>query len=96
LFQEVILPAIELYKKPFICTEMGADYGTEIPPDVQYTGSSGYSTVTLAFVQRLISNFDNHQKRIGYILWPAGDWSKAGLYGAMNVWGNLLTYKTFT
>jgi hypothetical protein len=95
LLKETILPAIELYKKPFICTEMGAHYGTEIPPDVQYTGAAGYSTVTLAFVQRLINNFDNIIPRVGYILWPAGDWSKAGLYGAMNVWGNLLTYKPF-
>lgn len=86
---------IETHNRPFLCTELGADCGVVLPPDVIFSGSAQYTPVTLAFVQRLISHFDAHPNRIGYILWPGGDWSNAELYGAMNIWGNLLTYETF-
>lgn len=94
-YHDVLVPAIEKYGRPFLCTEMGADCGVVLPPDVIFPGSAQYTPVTLAFVQRLISHFDTHPNRIEYILWPGGDWSNAGLYGAMNVWGNLLEYEPF-
>jgi len=100
---QVIVQAIQKYNRPFLTTEMGADYGVIEPPDARYEGASSYSPTSLAFVQRIITNFDSHPGRIGYILWPAGDWAKdwpggenyTGLYGGMNTWGTLLTYETF-
>lgn len=90
-----IQEVIETHNRSFLCTELGADCGVVLPPDVIFPGSAQYTPVTLAFVQRLISRFDAYRNRIGYILWPGGDWSNAELYGAMNIWGNLLTYEAF-
>lgn len=93
------------YNRPYLCTEMGCEYtysGTVEPPDVQYEGCAGYTNVTLAFIKRLVENFEN-DGTIGYILWSAGDWDKnwnegwhyGGLYGGMDVWGHLLAYEAF-
>jgi hypothetical protein len=85
-------------------TPFTANYNTvESVPTAQYGGAAGYSTVSLAYIQRLITNFDNYPGRIGYVLWPAGDWAKSwaqgwhygGLFGGMDVWGQLLEYKSF-
>jgi len=104
-----VVAVIDKYKRPFLCTEMGATpftakYNTvESVPTAQYGGAAGYSTVSFAYIQRLITNFDNYPGRIGYILWTAGDWAKSwpqgwhygGLFGGMDVWGQLLEYKSF-
>lgn len=99
----VITSAMSTFNRPFLCTEMGAHWVAGSPPDVQYDGASGYTTVSLAFVQRLITDFDNYNGRIGYMLWPAGDWAKdwsegwhyCGLYGGMDVWEQLLASELF-
>jgi hypothetical protein len=95
---DVAKQVIAKYNRPFISTEVGAQayYGVTPPPDLQYDGASGYSTVSLAFVQRLMANFNSYG--VGYVLWPAGDWAKdwsggwhyTGLYGGVDVWGQLL------
>jgi aryl-phospho-beta-D-glucosidase BglC (GH1 family) len=86
------------YGRPYLCTEMSADpysssYGYEQVPGAKYGGAAGYSDVSLAFMQRTISNFVS--AGWGYILWVAGDWGKdwslgwhyGGLYGGLDVWG---------
>jgi len=97
---------IAKHNRPFICTEIGATPysagdGYDQVPTAQYGGSAGYSTVSLAFVNKLITDF--HNEGIGYILWPAGDWAKdwsqgwhyTGLYGGMDIWGPLLPQGAF-
>ena len=100
---------IDKHNRPFLCTETSAfcyshNYQYEQVPTAQYGGASGYSTVSLAFLQRLVNNFDSRAEgRISYMLWPAGDWAKhwsqgwhyTGLYGGMDIWGHLLTYEAF-
>jgi hypothetical protein len=96
-YSEVIIPAMAKYGKPFLCTEFGVAYGSMTPPDAINQDKSyayRYSNVTLAYVKRLLGNFDLHEDRIGYMLFFAGDWS-GGLYGAMKVWGDLLVYTKF-
>jgi len=95
VYNDIIVSAITRYNRPFLVTEMGAHYGTTAPPDIQFDGSAGYSTVSLAFAQRMIANFDAHPGRIGYLLWTAGDWTTAGLYGGLGVWGASLHYDAF-
>jgi hypothetical protein len=94
---QVVKDAIAKYHRPFLCTEMGAAsyYGTP-PPDLIVDGSAGYSNTSLAFVRRMIQNFDSYQARIGYMLWTAGDWtSQSELYGAIDIWGNLVYPQAF-
>lgn len=105
----IIVDAINTIKKPFLCTEIGAtpfsgEYDTlEEVPTCRYGGASAYSDVSLAFVQRMITRMDNYSPRIGYILWTAGDWAKnwpegwhyKGLYGGLDLWGQLLEYEGF-
>jgi len=94
-----IKQVIAKHNRPFICTEIGAQpncYAETEVPDRQYDGTSGYSNVSLAFVQQMVENFQ--AERIGYMLWPAADWAKdwsegwhyGGLYGGVDVWGQLL------
>ena len=103
-----IVEIINTHKRPFISTEMGPQpftpgYDENVVPDAQYGGASGYSIVSLAYIQRLIKYFDSYPGRIGYILWTAGDWGKdwedgwhyGGLYGGMDIWGCLLEYAPF-
>lgn len=94
---QVVKDAIAKYYRPYLCTELGAAsyYGTP-PPDLVVDGSAGYSNTSLAFVKRLIQNFDSYPGRIGYMLWMAGDWTpRSQLYGAMDVWGDLLNHQAF-
>jgi hypothetical protein len=94
-WSQLVGKVIAKYNRPFICTEVGAQYGTLSPPDIVVDGGAGYSNTSLAFVKRLLQNFDNYHERIGYMLWTAGDWTHSELYGAMDVWGNLLNHQTF-
>lgn len=96
-----ILAAVSKHKRPFICTEYGAfpfspNYDFNAVPTAQYGGASGYSTVSLAFTQRLTRHFNS--AGIGYLLFPAGGWAKdwppgwhyGGLYGGLDIWGQYL------
>lgn len=104
-YLNTIIDLTNRYNRPYICTEIGAQsyYGSTPPPDLQCDGAAGYSNISLAFVQRLVTNFDNYTGRVGYLLWTAGDWAKdkptewhySGLYGAMDVWGGFLVHKSF-
>jgi len=87
-----VIDVINKYKKPFLSTEMGAQYSTSglIPPDAVDADKPyayQYSNTTLAYIRRLVSNFRNGG--IGYMLWSAGDWT--GLVGgSINTWGKYL------
>jgi PKD repeat protein len=82
-------------------TEGGADALLALnPPNIILTGSAGYSLVTFRFTQTLTNLFDRTSVRIGYLWWPAGDWTNtagAGALGALQCnsspkgWGCLLT-----
>ena len=77
-----ITQLIAKYNRPFLCTEMGAQShtGSAPPPDLQYDKASGYSTVSLAFVQRLVTDFDNCAGgRIGYMLWTGETGQRTGI-----------------
>jgi len=95
-----IMAVIAKHNRPFLCTELGAEYGTQEPPDVQYRGAAGYSTISLAFVKRFAKNLQSVS--FGYMCWTAGDWGKdasggwheGGLYGGMDVWGQYLPTPT--
>lgn len=94
---QLIKDIIAKYGRPFMPTEIGADpyttnYGFNEVPDAQYPGSAGYSTTSLAFTDRLVS--DLKKNNLGYIIWMAGDWSSAGLYGALDVWGQYIPIPT--
>ena len=83
---------------PVLLTEGGADCsgGGPYPPDLFASGSANYSPESLAFIQRLVENLDALSPRVGYLPWPAGDWTGtqgAGVTGALNIWGQLLTTK---
>ncbi len=46
------------------------------PPDTKLSGSAGYTTVTLSFIQTLTNLYDaNTPARINWVWWPAGDWT---------------------
>lgn len=93
-YYNLVIEIMNRYNRPFLCTEMGAWPGGVDPPDVIYNPHS-WSPVSLAFIQRLIDNFDAHTPRIGYILWQAGDWGPAGLYGDWDCWGTQLEHESF-
>lgn len=89
---QLVKDVIGKYNRPFLCTEFGAQSYLEIsPPDLVVDGAAGYSNTSLAFIKRMIQNFESYHGSIGYILWSAGDWtSQSELYGALDVWGDLL------
>jgi len=102
-----IKAVIAKHGRPFICTEISATpyspgHEYEQVPTAQYGGAAGYSTISLAFVKRLITHF--HTEGIDYLLWEASDWGKnwspgwhyGGLYGGMDVWGQYLPLPTPT
>ncbi|HZD13103.1 MAG TPA: cellulase family glycosylhydrolase, partial [Candidatus Binatus sp.] len=83
--------------RPFLGTEFGADTGcgdpampNSCPPDQTVPGSAGYSSETVAYLSRLIT--DLHGAGLGYMIWNAGDWndSPAGNTGAMDTFGSQL------
>jgi hypothetical protein len=82
---------------PVLLTEGGPDAkgpGGPSPPDLFADGSANYTPESLAFVQRLISNLDSMNPRVGYLIWPCGDWtgsSGAGVTGGLNIFGQLLS-----
>jgi len=75
------------HHKPFLTTELGAFYGIwSTPPDAVGDYAAAYSNISLAFVDRLISNLN--EENLGWILLPAGDWSSPNtIFGAMLSWG---------
>ena len=88
---------------PALNTEGGTDplcYPcSSSPPDTILSGSAGYTTTTLHFIQTLVNLYDsNSPQRINWVWWPAGDWTNttSSIYGAMNCasnpegWGCLL------
>src|SRR5213080_1517305 len=88
---------------PALNTEGGTDplcYPcSSSPPDTILSGSAGYTTTTLHFIQMLVNLYDsNSPQRINWVWWPAGDWTNttSSIYGAMNCasnpegWGCLL------
>jgi PKD repeat protein len=89
---------------PALNTEGGADpLCNSCAPDKILTGSAGYSTTTLHFIQTLTNLYDtnNNPQRINWAWWPAGSWTdtpNAGIYGAMQCassppgWGCLLRF----
>lgn len=83
---QVDMAAITRYGKPFLNTEFGATTGgSEAPDQVYVNGYTAYSNTTLAYVKRLIKNYED--AGLGYILFPCSDVYPPRLYGDMNVWG---------
>jgi hypothetical protein len=88
--------------RPVLMTEFGADpqggSSQPVPPDIVIGGSAGYAPESLAYAQRLVNNLDNRSPRVGYFLWTGGDWTDtpgAGPTGALNIWGQQVTFKNF-
>jgi len=96
-----ILAAEATTGRPFVCTELGTSWVVGTPPDMVYNGNSGYTNVTLAYVQEVVNDLVQHN--LGFVFWAAGDWAKdwssgwhyGGLYGGMDVWGQLLQRAAF-
>jgi hypothetical protein len=83
--------ALTKYGKPFLSTEFGATTGGDDAPDQVYVnGYTGYSNTSLAFVQRLMENYESENMR--YTLFPCSDVYPPRLYGDINIWGQLLTH----
>ncbi|HTD18753.1 MAG TPA: PKD domain-containing protein, partial [Ktedonobacteraceae bacterium] len=90
---------------PALNTEGGTDplCSGICAPDTNLSGSAGYTTTTLHFIQTLTSLYDDAPQRISWVWWPAGSWTNttnAGIYGAMQCasrpvgWGCLLNIKS--
>ena len=82
--------AMARFGRPFVSTEVGAQWhdGTvQQPPDSLWnSGACTYAASTLAFVQKIASNFDGSPGRVGYTLWMNGH-RESGVNGCINVWG---------
>jgi len=79
-YYQAVLSATTKYGWPALNTEGGADplcYPCATPPpDTKLSGSAGYTTVTLSFIQNLTNLYDaNTPSRINWVWWPAGDWT---------------------
>jgi hypothetical protein len=79
-YYQAVLSATTKYGWPALNTEGGADplcYPCATPPsDTKLSGSAGYTTVTLNFIQALTNLYDaNTPSRINWVWWPAGDWT---------------------
>jgi PKD repeat protein len=85
---------------PVLNTEGGADELCDnCAPDEVLTGSAGYATTTLHFIQALTNHYDsNTPQRINWVWWTMGSWTNtpgAGLFGSLadDGWGSLLQYQ---
>jgi len=84
---------------PVLNTEGGADELCDnCAPDEVLTGSAGYTTTTLHFIQTLTNHYDSNIPRINWVWWTMGSWTNtpgAGLYGSLasDGWGSLLQYQ---
>ena len=79
-YYQAVLSASTKYGWPALNTEGGADPlcapCASPPPDTELSGSAGYTTVTLSFIQTLTNLYDaNTPARISWVWWPAGDWT---------------------
>src|SRR6266576_1375971 len=79
-YYQAVLSASTKYGWPALNTEGGADPlcnpCATPPPDTKLSGSAGYTTVTLSFIQTLTNLYDaNTPARISWVWWPAGDWT---------------------
>lgn len=75
-FYQTIVAATKQYGWPALNTEGGADpLCTSCAPDTVLNGSAGYSRTTFHFIQALTSLYDSNSPRIGWLWWPAGDWT---------------------
>src|SRR5437899_12872806 len=64
-------------------------------------GAAGYSSVSLRYIQDIVSYEDSNVPRIGRLLWAAASWTRTpngGVYGALNPgqWGTIISSGTFT
>src|SRR5438093_591675 len=79
-YYQAVLSASTKYGWPALNTEGRADPlcapCASPPPDTELSGSAGYTTVTLSFIQTLTNLYDaNTPARISWVWWPAGDWT---------------------
>ncbi len=64
------------------------------------TGSAGYTSISLHYIQDMINYEDSNGPRFGWIFWPAASWTNTpngGVYGALSSgqWGTLIAYQRF-
>src|SRR5438128_5018746 len=84
---------------PVLNTEGGAFCGSMCPYVVP--GAAGYSSVSLRYIQDIVSYEDSNVPRIGRLLWAAASWTSTpngGVYGALNPgqWGTIISSRKFT
>ena len=104
-YYQTVVAGVQTTGWPALNTEGGTDplcYPcSSSPPDTVMSGSAGYTTTTLHFIQALVNLYDsNSPQRINWVWWPAGSWTDttSSVYGAMNCssnpegWGCLLTF----
>ena len=105
-YYNIIEAAVSQTGWPALNTEGGADNIAALSScgdsSIVLTGSAGYSNISLSFTQSLTSLYDGANPRVGWLWWPAGDWTDtqgAGVLGNMQSssspkgWGSQLNFK---